>query len=130
MTPKSEKEIEAVLRLDGPARFSHFVKQVVDFEEAWGLWKDGWALMTNNDGTSVFPLWPAREYAQLNCTGDWSEYEPRAIPLVELLDGLLPDLVTQGILPGVFPTPTGKGVTPSVAELDRTLREKESENYG
>lgn len=124
----SEKEIQAVLRLDGPARFNHFVKGVVDSEVAWGLWKDGWALMKNDDGTQVFPLWPAREYAQLHRTGNWSEYEAREIPLADLLDELVSKLMQAGVLPGVFPTPQGKGVTPTPNELAASLR-KELENY-
>ena len=129
MRPVSEKEIRAVLRLDGPARFSHFVKRVVDFEEAWGLWRDGWALMEDNEGAKVFPLWPAREYADLNRTGDWAEYEPRAISLEELLDNYLPDFAARGILPGVFPTPGGKGVTLLADELAASLQKMETDNY-
>ena len=128
MRRTNEKEMHAVLRLDGPARFAHFVKRVVDSEIAWGLWKDGWALMENDDGTRVFPLWPAREYAELLRAGQWAEYEPREIPLADLLDELVPKLAEQGVLAGVFPTATGKGVTPRVEELSASLRE-ELEKY-
>jgi len=130
MKPRSEKEIQAILRLDGPARFNHFVKRVVDFEEAWGLWKDGWALMKNDEGTLIFPLWPAREYAELNRIGDWAEYEPKGISLAELLDNLLPSFTERGVLPGVFPTPGGKGVTPTAEELAVSLRKIDVKNYG
>ena len=50
MRKTSPKEVEAVLRLDGPARYQHFLKRVVDTEAAWGLWKDGWALMADENG--------------------------------------------------------------------------------
>src|SRR5262245_54358173 len=100
MKPKSDKEIQAVLGLDGPARFQHFLKRVVDSEEAWGLWKDGWALMRNNDNVMVFPLWPAQEYAALSRLGDWKEYEPKAISLEELMQEFLPKFQEDGILPG------------------------------
>lgn len=130
MKPRSEKEIQAVLRLDGPSRYEHFVKRVVDTEEIWGLWKDGWVLMKNGDGLLVFPLWPAREYAELSRIGDWVEYEPKAISLVELLDDLLPGFVERGILPGVFPTPSGKGVTPTADELAAAIRKVDVINYG
>lgn len=128
MRRTTEKEIEAILRLDGPTRFKHFVKRVVDEERAWGLWKDGWALMTNDDGGQVFPLWPAREYAELCRSDDWRSYEPREITLLELLDDLVPKLEQKGVLPGVFPTPEGKGVTPTSKEFADSLR-KEMENY-
>lgn len=113
-----------MLRLDGPARFEHFVKRVTDAECAWGLWEDGWALMENDDGTKVFPLWPAKEYAELHRTGNWAGYEARQIDVDDLLEQLLPRLTETGTLPGVFPTPSGKGVTPSPAELSKTLRDE------
>lgn len=128
MRRTSEREMQAVLRLDGTARFHHFVKRVADSEAAWGLWKDGWALMTNDDGSPVFPLWPAREYAELHRNAGWQEYEAREISLSDLLDILIPKLRTGGVLLGVFPTPNGRGVTPSPDEVASSLR-KELENY-
>src|SRR6187401_2204321 len=129
MRRTSPKEMQAVLQLDGPARFKHFVKRVADSEEAWGLWNDGWALMHDDDGKEVFPLWPARESADVARTGEWSEYTPERIQLDDLLGELLPKLAERGVQPGVFPTPQGKGVTPTVAELAAALREQ-LEKYG
>lgn len=128
MRKTSLKEIESVLRLDGPSRYEHFVKRVVDAESAWGLWRDGWALMRDERGTEVFPLWPAREYAELCRRDAWAEYEPAAIALDDLLNDLLPKLDEAHILPGVFPIPTGLGVTATVRELDDALR-NEMEKY-
>jgi MoxR-like ATPase len=95
---------------------------------AWGMWKDGWALMANSDGTEVFPLWPAREYAELHRSGDWADYEVREIALVDLIDELVPKLAQHRVLPGVFPTPTGTGVTLSPEEFAAAIR-TELENY-
>jgi hypothetical protein len=120
--------MQAILGLDGPSRFQHFIKRVADDQIAWGLWQDGWALMADDNGTQVFPLWPAREYADLYRTGEWAAYEAREISLDDLLDDLLPRFAVQGVLPGVFPTPAGKGVTPTPEELAGALR-TELENY-
>ena len=128
MRETGQKEIEAVLKLDGPARFEHFVKRVVDEQLAWGLWDDGWALMAVSEGDAVFPLWPAREYAERCCIEDWRQYEPKEIPLQALLDELLPKLKARNVRPGVFPTASGKGVTPTVDELREALIE-ELERY-
>jgi len=117
------KEIDAILSLDGAARFAHFVKRVVDEERAWGLWKDGWALMSDAQGM-VFPLWPAREYAERCRLGEWADYEPREILLEDLLDGLIPMLETRDVRPAVFPTPTGKGVTVRCTELASALNDE------
>ena len=128
MRRTSEGEIHAILQLDGPQRFAHFVKRVADEEKAWGLWNDGWALMANVDGAQVFPLWPASEYAALHRTGEWADYEPREISLEDLLEELIPKLGKSGVLPGVFPTPTGRGVTPTPQEFAAALR-SELEKY-
>lgn len=116
------RQIAAVLALPGPERFKHFVKVIVDWEEAWGLYQDGWALAANDDGTEAFPLWPAREYAQLCAEREWSGYEPKRIPLEELVNILLPKLEKDGVLPGIFYTPADKGITPSIDELQAAIK--------
>lgn len=128
MRRTSAKEVESVLKLDGPARFDHFVKRVVDAECAWGLWRDGWALMADDSGVALFPLWPAREYAELHRTGEWADFEASEIPLEDLLGQLLPSFEEKGMRPGVFPTPGGKSVAPEAAELAASLR-RELEKY-
>ncbi len=91
---------------------------------SWGLWDDGWAMMEDGGGHAVFPLWPAREYADVYRTGDWSKYVPKEIPLADLLDRLLPQFREKGVLPGVFPTPAARGVTVNAGELEAALREE------
>ncbi|HKV39540.1 MAG TPA: DUF2750 domain-containing protein [Blastocatellia bacterium] len=118
------EQIKAVLALPGPKRYEHFIKQVVDWEQAWGLYQDGWALAEMDDGVSTFPLWPHEDYAALCADKDWAGYEPTAIPLDELMSELLPSLQREGILPAVFFTPHDNAVTPSVEELLEHLREE------
>ena len=122
------KQFEAVLALPGNKRFEHFVKVVVDRETAWGLYEGGWALAADDVGTPVFPLWPAEEYARACATNEWSAYQPRSIELSRLTSELLPRLRDDGVLPGVFFTPTSQGVTPSVDVLLAAL-DAESAKY-
>jgi len=122
------KQLAAVLALPGPQRFEHFVKVVADWQEAWGLYKDGWSLAATDDGTVVFPLWPAREYAEACAVNEWDGNEPKAISLDDLMGVLLPKLKSDGMLPGIFFTPSSKGVTPSIDELTSAI-EAELENY-
>ncbi|MFN9729431.1 MAG: DUF2750 domain-containing protein [Pseudomonadota bacterium] len=124
----SPKQMEAVLALPGIKRFEHFIKVIADWQEVWGLYQDGWALAAADDGTTVFPLWPAKEYAQVCAANEWTAYEPRSISLSDFTEVLLPKLKLDGVLPGVFFTPTSKGVTPSVDELKSAL-EAELQNY-
>jgi hypothetical protein len=99
-----------------------------DWQEVWGLYQDGWALAAADDGTTVLPLWPAKEYAQVCAANRWQGYEPRSISLSDFMDVLLPKLKSDGVLPGVLFTPSSKGVTPSVDELKSAL-EAELQNY-
>lgn len=122
------KQMGAVLALPGIKRFEHFIKVIADWQEVWGLYQDGWALAAADDGTTVFPLWPAKEYAQVCAEKEWKGYEPRAISLSDFMDVLLPKLKLDGVLPGVFFTPSSKGLTPSVDEL-RAALEAELQNY-
>src|SRR5277367_997774 len=103
----SQQQIAAVLALPGPVRYSHFIKRSADARRVWGLFSGGWALAATADETPVFPVWPAREYAALCATGDWSEYEPRDIGLDDFFAWLLPKLREDGTLLGVFYSTTG-----------------------
>lgn len=120
--------MEAVLALPGVNRFEHFIKVIADWQEVWGLYQNGWALAVADDGTTIFPLWPAKEYAQVCAANEWTGYEPRPISLIDFTEVLLPKLKLDGWLPGVFFTPTSKGVTPSVDEFKSAL-EAELQNY-
>ena len=125
----SEKEIQAVLQLDGQSRFERLIKVVADSETAWGLWRDGWALFEDDAGMMVFPLWPAKEFAEACRLGDWANYEATPIPVDDLFSKLLPSLRQKSVLAGVFPTPSGQGVTVDGDVLERALRD-ELEKYG
>ena len=117
----TQQEMAAVLRLDGPARYAHFVKFVADTEEVWSVWQDGWALFEDDGGRRLFPLWPAKVYAEACCSGEWAGCEARQIPLSELLDERLQTLRSENVLVVVFPTPEGKGVIPELDALEESL---------
>ena len=123
------KQIETVLALDGPRRYEHFIKQVADSEQVWGLYRGGWALASTDEGLPVFPLWPAKEYAELCQQNDWVECEPLSIPLDELIEELFPDLENDGVLIGVFYNSTGDSVIRPVSQLLEDLN-NELEKYG
>ena len=125
----STQEMQAVLSLPGPQRYEYFVKQVADWEQAWGLFRDGWALAaTNSEGRQVFPVWPSREYAKACAEGIWEGFEPAPISLEDMIEELLPKLQREGTPVGVFYRPDGKGVIRQPAELADDLR-TESNRY-
>ncbi|HEX4965404.1 MAG TPA: DUF2750 domain-containing protein [Thermoanaerobaculia bacterium] len=116
------KQIEAILALPGPKRYSHFIKVAADERSVWGLFSDGWALAGTDDGGQVFPLWPGREYAERCASGSWAGYEPKEIDLDTLFERLIPRLVESATLVGIFPTPECEGVTPNLEQLEADLR--------
>lgn len=118
----NEKKMVAVLALPGPQRYSHFIKVAADQQKVWGLFKDGWALVGTNDGKQAFPVWPAKEYAELCAIDDWGTYSTREIALDVFLDVLIPKLSASSTLVVVFPTPTLKGVTPDLQVIENDLR--------
>lgn len=124
----SPKQLASVIALPGDKRFEHFIKVIADWQEVWGLYQDGWALASTDEGEAVFPLWPAKEYAQICTDKEWVGYEPRVISLTDFINELLPKLKQGSVLLGVFFTPSSKGVTLSLDELLDAL-ELELDNY-
>lgn len=118
----SPKQIQSVLALPGPQRYEHFIKIVADWEEVWGLYQNGWALAGTGDGVTVFPLWPAKEYAVLCANRRWADYEPKSFSLDGLINELLPKLKRDQMLPGIFYTPEDQGVTPEVDQFIADLQ--------
>lgn len=118
------QQLAAVVTLPGPDRYEYFVKRVADSQEVWGLYQDGWALAKTDDGTLVFPMWPASDYASLCAEYEWDGYDAQAFSIEELLEDLLPQLEQDQVLPGIFYTPGDKGITPTIAELRRDLAQE------
>lgn len=75
----NDKQIQAVLALPAPKRYSHFIKRVADQRRVFGLFSSGWALAGDSEEREVFPLWPASEYAALCAVDHWAGYEAREI---------------------------------------------------
>src|SRR6266851_2270801 len=101
------KEIAGVLALDGPSRYKHWIKKVADEEHLWGLWLNGWAVMADENGHELVPVWPHSKYAALCAKNAWAGYQPKSIPLDAWLDRWTPGAERDGWLVAVFPTPDG-----------------------
>lgn len=52
----NNKEFEAVIKIPGPKRYEYFIKKVVDYEELWGLYDDGWAITEDDQGNKMIPF--------------------------------------------------------------------------
>ena len=111
------QKIAHVMSLSSEERYKHFIKVVADWENVWGLYNDGWALSGTDCGETVFPVWPAKEYAELCAKNEWSEYEACSFSLEDFINEILPTLISDSVLVGVFSTPDKGCITISGAEL-------------
>lgn len=121
----NETEIRAVVSLDGPERYTHFIKRVTDSRELWTLKAaDGYLLMGDDQGTPHAPVWPHARYAEICAVGDWSGSRPSPLSLSEFLNKWIPGLQLESRMVAVFPLPTGKGVSVEPFRLADDLRQE------
>ncbi len=123
------KKIDNVLKLSTKERYEYFVRKVADFEEVWGLKEnDGWALLKDNDGKIIFPIWPEKEFAEICAVDNWSKYKPIAITLNDFLEKLSPKIEKDNLFYTVFLTPNNKGIVITPQELCADI-ENECQQY-
>ena len=125
----TDKEIASVLQLDGPRRYSYWVKKVADQQEVWSLWQEsGWALAGDDQGRQLIPVWPHERFAGLCAHDIWAGYVPKRVELDVWIERWIPGMERDGRLVAVFPTPGDRGVAVEPAKLGDDLRE-ELTNY-
>lgn len=98
----NDKEFYAVIKLPVTKRYEYFVKKVVDWEEVWGLYQDGWAMTKDDNGNLLIPFWPRKEFAQFCATGEWEGYTSELIELDEFLNEWLPGIKKDGYKLSIF----------------------------
>lgn len=96
------KEIEAVKKIPAYKRYQYFIKKVVDYEEIWGLNKDGWAISEDEKGNKLFPIWPTKDFAVLCSIEDWKEYRPSKIGIDDFINNWIPGLTKDSLKISVF----------------------------
>ena len=125
----NDKQFESISALPAPERYSHFVRQVADWQEVWSLRSDdGWVLLGDSDGQEYVPVWPHARYAEAFATDGFSGSSPTAIPLDAWLERWLPGIAADGRSIAVFPVSPSRGVTVSTEQLRADL-ERELQNY-
>lgn len=118
----SKEQVNAILSLPATERYKHFVKQVADRREVWGLYDEGWAMSADDYGAQYLALWPAQEYAELLKNEEWRTFVSKAIDLSEFLDETLADLAMKKIGVAVFIVPSDKGVVIDSRSLRDDIR--------
>ena len=123
----NSKEILGVLSANSNKKYEYFIKKVVDFEEIWGLYDDGWASVEDNEGNPSFPIWPKKEFAELYTKDGWESYEASSIDLYDFLELWIPGMKKNGYGVSIF-WDNGSSIKVSLDKLVEDLNE-ELENY-
>ena len=124
MHPEKFKQVAELPTAD---RHAYFVRKVADTQEVWGLYHAGWAT-AQVDGKVAISLWPEAAFAQACASGDWMDFQPRAIALEDFLHKWLPGMENHEQLAFVFAVPQGDVSIVAPADLLRDLQH-ESEQY-
>ncbi|MBS0186405.1 MAG: DUF2750 domain-containing protein [Proteobacteria bacterium] len=117
----NNKEIEAVIKLSPAKRYEYFLKRVADRAFIWGLYDNGWVSAADNAGNFFFPIWPAKEYAELCIENYWKAAFPKNIEIHEFLDDYLDEMKKTKIFIAVFYTPNDKGIILDSEQLKKDL---------
>ncbi|MFA6070925.1 hypothetical protein AKG95_09755 [Janthinobacterium lividum] len=115
------EKFKQVARLPSAERHAYFVRKVADTQEVWGLHQDGWAT-AQVDGKVAIPFWPEAAFAQACASGDWMDFQPRAIALDDFLTKWLPGMAGNDQQAFVFPVPQGSVSVAAPADLLADLR--------
>jgi hypothetical protein len=122
------KKIANVINLSAEDRYDYFIRKVADFEEVWGLFDNGWAMLGHVDEKTL-ALWPEKAFAEICINTVWKTYRPKKILLNDFLQKWLPGMDSDGTKAAVFFTPKEKGIiVPSkklLANLNDELQQYE-----
>jgi len=120
------KKIENILKMSNENKYSYSLRKVADFEEVWGLYNEGWAMLGNRSNEVVFPFWPEKEFAKFVAEDTWEEYIPKSVNIYDFIEKWLPSMSKDNI--NIFYDSINKGLIVSPLKLKEDL-ELEMEQY-
>jgi hypothetical protein len=103
-------------------RYELLIETALASEDVWSLESSGRLIRYRlQDGNLALPLWPTQELAALE-SPDASE-QPRRISLEELLEAILPEIISQNAVVAAFPLKGDSFVIEAQALFDRLIQE-------
>jgi hypothetical protein len=118
------KKLQNVLGMSGSDRFSYFIRKVADFGKLWGLFKDGWAMGSDDDGRTAVLFWPEKDFAESYAAEKLEDHRPDSIDLDYFIEKWIPGMNNDKFQVAVFPTPTGRAVFVSPDFLAQAITEE------
>ena len=119
------KEIERVSNLEPFERYKYFLKRVADSESLYTLKSDnGNYVISEIDDNRLFPMWSAREYAELCKENGWSDCIVEELTLHDLEEEIFDLIASERYLINVFPTQEKTGFIVDLDEFARDLSDE------
>jgi len=98
------KEIATVLNLPAKKRYEYFIKEVVNWDNVWGLYDSDWITIIDKDGYKLFPVWPHKKYAELFLQENYKISSPKSVDVDDFAENFLIKLGEKNTAIWVFPT--------------------------
>ncbi|WP_309848020.1 DUF2750 domain-containing protein [Chryseobacterium sp. SLBN-27] len=101
------------------------MKKVADWEVFFTLLDDeGQYVLSELDEYKLFPVWSAKEYAELCKVGGWENYEIKELNLNDLENEIIDFINQKDCLINVFPVYDKTGFPVDLQEFIRDLNEE------
>jgi Protein of unknown function (DUF2750) len=81
----------------------------------------------DDDGRTLFPVWPHPRFAEACSTGAWADGTPQAIDIDEWVEAWIPQLSKREFGIAVFQTPSDRGVAVPPDRIKRDLDDELSQ---
>lgn len=119
----SLNEVQALLACSALKPYQYFLNKVSDWGEVWSVRNDGgWALMGCEAGAELIPVWPAKAFAELCCTGALIHQRPEAIPTKDFVEKWLAGMQRDNRMAAVFPLPDCHAIATSPEKLSNDIK--------
>jgi Protein of unknown function (DUF2750) len=109
--PLNKQHYDSIMLLPAPKRYQYFVKRAADWKQVWTIQGDkGWLTAADDSGILHLPLWPHPFFAEMCTTGDWSTARVVPIEVHDLINKVLPQLISDEQMVSIMPTSTGRDI--------------------
>lgn len=121
----NQKEIDNVILLQPFERYQYTINKVADWEELFTLVdENNDYVLSELDEHKLFPIWSAKEFAELCKTNGWESYEIKKLSLDDLENEIINFITEKKCLINVFPVNENTGFVVSLKEFIRDLNEE------
>ena len=118
----NEKEFNGVIKAPMQKKYKYFLNKAADNGSIWGLYKDGWAMSSDDKDSLFIPLWPLKEFALAAAIEEWGDYKPEKLDIGEFLEKYLDEITDNGIGVSVMYTKENKGIIVNNKQLKKDLQ--------